>query len=163
MQLRKRNDERKKDEHGGGIDTSRDRESRCTINYKQRKNHFGIYHGQKVMRKENDKWKWPFMINKLCGQPAELVNLQRRIVKNLVESEILKNCNEHSTHTRKEYKEEAKQTREEWALLNVKEEEDLEIQQVMMECYSIKIFMMTMNKKIGGSSRERGILTNGMD
>lgn len=77
------------------------------------------------MRNENEKWKGPFMISKFGGQQEELVNLQGRKMKNMVALENSKNFNEHNAHVRKEYKEEAKQVREEQKLQNVKDQEVL--------------------------------------
>jgi hypothetical protein len=99
------------------------------------------------MKREDDKWKGPLVINKICDQQVELVNFQGRKIKTLIKLKDLKNYNDHNIHTRKEYKEEAKQTREQKRLLSDKEQEDIEIHHVMMECYSINVFKISINKQ----------------
>ena len=108
---------------------------------------FKFHHGQKVMRREKNEWKGPLIINRIHDQQVELVNLQGRKMKTLVKPNDLKNFNEHNTHTRKEYKEKTKQTREEQNVLSNKEQEDMEVHQVMMKCYSIQVFKISIDKQ----------------
>ena len=71
-----------------------------------------FHHGQKVIRKEKNEWEGSFIVSKIHDRQVELVSLQGRKIKTLVELNDLKRYNEHNTHMRKEYKEKAKQTRE---------------------------------------------------
>lgn len=87
------------------------------------------------------------MINKHDVRQAELVNLQGKKMENMVGLENSKDFNEHSIHVRKEYKE-AKKVKGECALQNIKDQEDLEIHQLMLECYSINLYKISMNKEL---------------
>ena len=89
----------------------------------------------------------------------ELVNLQGRKVKALVKPEDLKNYNEHNTHTIKEYKEEVKQTWEERSVLSNKEQEDMEVHQVMMKCYSVQVFKISIDKQLNEEKENKGALS----
>ena len=89
----------------------------------------------------------------------ELVNLQGRKVKALVKPEDLKNYNEHNTHTIKEYKEEVKQTWEERSVLSNKEQEDMEVHQVMMKCYSVQVFKIPIDKQLNEEKENKGALS----
>ena len=89
----------------------------------------------------------------------ELVNLQGRKVKALVKPEDLKNYNEHNTRTIKEYKEEVKQTWEERSVLSNKEQEDMEVHQVMMKCYSVQVFKISIDKQLNEEKENKGALS----
>ena len=117
-----------------------------------------FHHGQKVMRKEKNEWEGPFIVSRIHDRQVELVNLRGRKIKTPVELKDLKRYNEHNTHTRKEYKEKAKQTREERNLLSDKVQEDIEVHQVMMECYSVQVFKISIDKQSNEEKENEGAL-----
>lgn len=100
------------------------------------------------------------MVNKNYDQQVELVNLQGKKMNALVKLENSKKYNEKYTHTRNEHKMKAKQTMEDQNLLSNKKQEGLEIHQIMMECYSIIVFKVTIMKEPKEATEDEENLTN---